>query len=188
MIIGNFVELVPICQENLEKMVHWRNDPEVSSFMFDRSQFTLSNQLIWFQNILNDKTRVQFIIRIKESEIPIGVANLMNLDHYQKTCEWGYYIGEVNYRLSCFAIEAQYLMIEYVFETLKMENLYCKTLMTNKKMITLNHKFGFSDKNIFDVTINGTNTVEKAILQNINKNQFNGSKNEILSIINYFKR
>lgn len=142
-ITGNIVILDEIKEEYLQKMVEWRNNPEVAKYMFDRGTFTLDNQKRWFGKIVNDATRKQFIILDKKSGAPVGAINLMDIDYSHSRADWGYYIGEVSYRMKGHAVEAEYLLLQYAFESLGLNKVYCQTLSNNMKVVSNHKKFGF---------------------------------------------
>lgn len=185
---GLLITLIPLKEKYLPLMVKWRNDPSVSKMLFDRGRFTLSKQKAWYEKIKKDKTRKQFIILENKNKKPIGAINLMNIDYKNLHCDWGYYIGEIDYRMGGYAIEAEYLILNYAFNNLGMNKVYCNTLSYNTKVINIHKKFGFSIDGILRQHYKENDKFTDIILMSILKDEFLESLNTINNLLDYYKR
>jgi len=185
---GFLISFVPVKEEHLKQMVKWRNNPNVSGMLFDRGKFTLSKQKKWFEKSKKDTTRKQFIIIENKTKKPIGAINLMNIDYANLHCDWGYYIGETEYRMGGFAIEAEYMILKFAFEQLGMNKVYCQTFAYNTKVISTHSKFGFVVEGTLRQHYKEYDSFTDVILMSILKSEFNNSAEEIEKLLEFFKR
>jgi len=185
---GIIITLVPLKEEFLEVMVMWRNNPLVSSTMFDRGIFTLQSQIDWYNKIKNDPTRKQFIIIANKSDKPIGAVNLMNIDNTNLHCDWGYYIGEDDFRMGGYSIEAEFLILKYAFTDLGMNKVYCQTLSYNTKVLSIHKKFGFITEGIQRQHYKENDKFSDVVIMSILKNEFYDSSKQIELLLNFYNR
>lgn len=186
---GILISFVQVKENHLPLMVKWRNDQAVSSMLFDRGKFTHAKQKTWFEKSKKDKSRKQFIIVENKNNFPIGAINLMNIDYKNLHCDWGYYIGETSYRMGGYSIEAEYLILEYAFQNLGMNKVYCQTLAYNSKVIGIHTKFGFKiDGTLRKHYKENNNSFTDVVVMSILKEEFEKSSDEIKKLLSFYKR
>ncbi len=185
---GNLISFVPVKASHLALMVKWRNDPNVSNMLFDRRKFTLAKQKKWFEESKKSKSRKQFIIIENKNSTPIGAINLMNIDKKNLHCDWGYYIGEISFRMGGYAIEAEYMILKYAFEILRMNKVYCQTFSYNNKVISIHTKFGFKTDGVLRQHYKENNSYADIVIMSILKEEFYTTSKEIVHLLNYYKR
>lgn len=185
---GKIISLKLVEEKHLPLMVKWRNNPAVSEMMFDRSGFTLRKQIDWFKKTKNDLTREQFIIYENKNNHPIGAINLMSIDKTNSNCDWGYYIGEDDYRMGGYAVEAEYLILKYAFDQLSMHKVYCQTFSYNKKVISIHSKFGFKTDGVMREHYKIENDYANVVIMSILKEEFESAAKSIEQLLNIFAR
>jgi UDP-4-amino-4,6-dideoxy-N-acetyl-beta-L-altrosamine N-acetyltransferase len=185
---GKIISLIPLHKKHLPLMVKWRNNPSVSEMMFDHRRFTLKKQLKWFETIKGDSSRKQFIIIENKGGKPIGAINLMSIDKKNGNCDWGYYIGEDDYRMGGYSVEAEYLILKYAFETLDMHKVYCQTFSYNKKVISNHAKFGFTTDGIMRQHYKIKEGYADIFIMSILKEEFWSAAGTIEQLLNIFDR
>lgn len=188
MIEGKLISLVELNETHLPQMVEWRNDPFVSRFMIDQSNFTLAKQIEWFDKIKADKSRQQFIIVRNKSGESIGVVNLMRIVKENNNCYWGFYIGDQNFRMGGYAIEAEFLILQYAFHVLEMNKVYCETLSYNSKVISVHKKFGFNIEGELKKQYKIHDRYENVVVMSILKNEFSEASTSIETLLNRYSR
>jgi UDP-4-amino-4,6-dideoxy-N-acetyl-beta-L-altrosamine N-acetyltransferase len=187
-VTGKIISFVKVDKKHLPLMVKWRNLPHVSGMLFDRTKFTLAKQTAWFEKTKKDKTRKQFIIVENKALKPIGAINLMNIDSKNLHCDWGYYIGESDYLMGGYAVEAEYLILKYAFENLGMNKIYCQTLSYNTKVVSTHSKFGFKTDGILRQHYKENDSFADVVLMSILKEEFYKSAEGIEKLLNLFNR
>jgi len=187
-VTGNLVILEDIKKEHLDSMVKWRNDPEVSKYMFDQGVFTIEKQMLWYSSVIKDETRKQYTILEKKTGRPIGSINLMSIDFANSHADWGYYIGERIYRMGGYAVESEFLLLCYAFETLGLNKIYCRTLSNNMKVVSNHKNFGFSVDGILRRHHFDGKEYLDVYVMSILKEEFAAKKQELENLLSIFNR
>lgn len=132
------IRLRKIEKEDLEKIMMWRMQPSVTYYMNTDPKLTMSDQLIWFENISQSKDCMYWIM--VADGVDIGVFSLIDIDYTNKRCAWQWYIGEEDFRGKGIAKRIQLNLYDYVFYTLGMHRLYSHILALNTHEIVNVHK------------------------------------------------
>jgi len=65
----------------------------------------MERHLVWYNDrYVNDSTRVEYLIIYKQSNTPIGIINVSDIQ--KRSLQVGYLIGELSYQRQGFAAEA----------------------------------------------------------------------------------
>lgn len=134
------LELVKIQASDLERIMEWRMNEEVTKYMYTDPQLTMEKQISWLSRISESKTDRYWIIRMDDT--PIGVLNLTEIDEKNRRCTWAYYIGDTSFRGRGIAKTLECNVYEYVFNVLGLNKLCCEVFTFNEKVISLHEKFG----------------------------------------------
>lgn len=134
------LELVKVTIEDLEQIMNWRMNPEVTKYMYTDPILTLDKQKEWFEFIQNNESFKYWVIRI--DGVKIGVINLRDIDYVNRRCTWGYYIGDNSFRGRGIATTLECNMYDYVFNVLGLNKFWCEVFTFNKKVISIHEKFG----------------------------------------------
>lgn len=127
-------------QEDLELILKWRTDPDITKYMKTDFEATIATQRKWYERIQEDASKKYWIIEI--NDIPAGVVCLTDIDYDAKTCEWGYYVGEKNLRSFAAAISIECSLYDYVFEGMGFREIFCECLSFNTGVIKLHEYCG----------------------------------------------
>jgi UDP-4-amino-4,6-dideoxy-N-acetyl-beta-L-altrosamine N-acetyltransferase len=130
-----------------DKIRKWRNNVSVSKYMHNENYITKKSHDIWFKNSIKDKTRHYWIIGYKN--IDVGLINIYDIENNHKRCYWGFYIGEDSFRNKGVGSYAEYALLYYCFDVLKINRLCCEVIDINKRVIEMHKKFGFKEEGIF---------------------------------------
>ena len=135
------VELRPVGAGDKDRLLVWRNSPEVSAYMYTDHQITPEEHERWFAGIEGDARRAYWIIEMDGA--PVGLANLYDIDRRQRRCAWAYYLAEPAVRGRGIGGCVEYLMIEKVFGEYGLTKLWCEVLASNVSVRKLHEAFGF---------------------------------------------
>lgn len=123
----------------------WRNDIEVmESTSPNLDQYTLEDTQNFINMIINAPNAKGYII--EESNIPIGIISIINIDYKNRNGELIIDIGDKNMWNKGIASEAISLILEYVFNELNFHRLYLQVFDFNTSAIKLYEKFGFENE------------------------------------------
>lgn len=131
------VTLRKIREDDLENIMRWRMDPDITKYMNTNPKLTLEGQREWLKNI-NAKTDVDYWL-IEVDGKPAGVINLTGLDSDDGNLGWAYYVGEKKLRSMKTALSLEMSMYDYVFDVLKKNAVYGDIFTLNQGVIAL-HK------------------------------------------------
>ncbi len=186
MIIGNLIKLRAIEKEDLPLIAKWRSDPEVYHYLFENDPISLTQQEKWYENLLKSDTDKIFMISTKD-DTPIGIIGLYKIDWRSKNAEWGFYIGDRKNRLGGYAPEAEYLLIEYAFEHLNLNKLWCRTFEFNKKVLSMHRSFNFKEEGTFRKHIYHNGKYEDVVFMGLLKEEFLEVKDKLEKLFNKLK-
>lgn len=135
------VDLRSLRADDSDRLLAWRNAPEVSAYMYSDHEISPQEHALWFTGIADDPRRAYWIIEMDEA--PVGLANLYDIDRTHHRCAWAYYLAEPQVRGRGVGSFVEYLMIETVFGDYGMNKLWCEVLASNEAVWKLHERFGF---------------------------------------------
>ena len=144
---GESVTLRPPREDDVEAAYAWDRDPELAAWNGRPPiRISLPTARRDYLSRWEDPSVKTFIIEARdepngEPDRPIGMATLY--DFRKGGCELGIKIGPNDLRGRGLATEAVRLLVEYVFDTLGLENVRGSTLSHNHRMQRVFEKNGF---------------------------------------------
>lgn len=170
-------------QVNLEDALfisQLRSDPKVYEFLSSSSPVTLEQQQQWLKKYFDSKDGFYFIIENPLFKKGVGTISIYDLNILKREAEFGRYIS-VN---SINAIEAEYLLLQFCFNVMHLDSVYCRTADENIKVWKQHLSFGFKD-------VGFENFQEKNLLlkrQAITRSEFlEFDYSKIISLVSRFK-
>jgi UDP-4-amino-4,6-dideoxy-N-acetyl-beta-L-altrosamine N-acetyltransferase len=135
------VELRPLRSKDSDRLLRWRNSPEVAAYMYTDHEISPDEHARWFAGIEGDPKRAYWIIEMDGE--PVGLANLYDIDPTHGRCAWAYYLAEPQVRGRGVGSFVEYAMIEKVFGEFGLHKLWCEVLASNEAVWKLHEGFGF---------------------------------------------
>lgn len=128
-------------------IIEWRNNPENNRFLNQPFKLTMELQTKWYEEkYLNDDTQGLFIMVDKENGTPFGTIGWTDYDKDTAICIAGrLLIGNLAYRGSMQWKEAAKLANDYLYETIKVENVYAHVVNENIASIKWHIKWGYKE-------------------------------------------
>lgn len=142
-ISGNNIILKQITKEHTPLIVKWRNTPSVRKNFIFQETFTNDMHNQWMDTKVKSGEVVQFIIYIKESDLPIGSVYLRDVDLKKQKAEFGIFIGEETSRGKGYGQEAARLICQYGFDNLDLHKIMLRVFAFNKAAIRSYEHAGF---------------------------------------------
>lgn len=131
------VTLRDIREDDLENIMRWRMDEEITRYMNTNPRLTLEGQKKWLASIRENADVAYWLIEIGGE--PAGVINLTGLQNPSGDLGWAYYVGEKRLRSMKTALSLEMSMYDYVFDVLGKQAVYGDVFTLNQGVITL-HK------------------------------------------------
>lgn len=143
MLMGEFIYLRLMEERDISYKVKWINDPEVRRTLnFDYPVSEIGTKH-WLNKVALNSSRRDFIVCLKENDLPIGYGGFLNIDIKNSKAESYMAIGDKDYWGKGYAKEIRQLLIEYAFKEVGLNRVYSYVWTENKKMINLNKSIGF---------------------------------------------
>lgn len=142
---GKFIRLEEIQPRHFNDVIKWRNNPELNKFLNQPFKLTLEKQTKWYEEIyLKDDSQGMFIMVDKSNNK--AFATIGWTDYIQKeniVIAGRALAGEAEYRASKELTEGYLLLNDYLYETYKIKIMYIHVADDNKKVISLNKRWGY---------------------------------------------
>ncbi|HYD44872.1 MAG TPA: UDP-4-amino-4,6-dideoxy-N-acetyl-beta-L-altrosamine N-acetyltransferase [Phenylobacterium sp.] len=138
------VELRDLRDNDRERILNWRNSPDVRAFMYTDHLISPEEHARWFEGAGRDPRRRYWIIEANGS--PVGLANLADIDLGAGRCAWAYYLADPSVRGMGLGSYVEYWMLQEVFERQGLRKLWCEVLVTNEPVWRLHQTFGFVEE------------------------------------------
>lgn len=129
------VTLREIKESDLENIMRWRMDPDITRYMNTDPKLTLESQKKWLASISGNPDVRYWMIQVDGREA--GVINLTGLTREDGILGWAYYIGEKRLRSLKTALSLEMSLYDYIFDNLYKTALISDVFTSNKGVIQL---------------------------------------------------
>lgn len=128
----------------------WRNDMDVMvSTNPSLDIYSLEETRQFVESvILRSTSSKSYIICHKESERPIGITSLINIDPKNRNAEFIIDIGEKGFWGQGYGNEAMQLLLRYAFLELNLHRVSLRVFSFNERAIHLYKKIGFEQEGV----------------------------------------
>ena len=177
---GINTSLIEISENDAEDILRLRNDSKYNKFLFQQP-ITLEDQISWIRKQKSSADSINFKVVNEENQFT-GTISIYNINNGRG--EFGRYI--VTNPLH--AIEAEYLLLKYSFDILRLERVFCQTNIKNIKVWKQHLKMGFRTIDEKEVLVGSLALVKvTAIVQEITQKEFSEFDfGEVFSLLNSF--
>jgi UDP-4-amino-4,6-dideoxy-N-acetyl-beta-L-altrosamine N-acetyltransferase len=141
------VELRPLAAGDRERLLSWRNQPEVARWMYSDHVISPDEHARWFAGALADARRKYWVIEADGT--PVGLANLYDIAPEHRRCAWAYYLADPSTRGQGIGAFVEFWVLDHVFGELKLNKLWCEVLIGNEPVWKLHEGFGFVREALF---------------------------------------
>lgn len=144
---GERVRLRKMGIEDISIYHRWRNDIEVMQFTSPSLDVFSYAETESFVKIITESNNSKgYIIEEIESNKPIGVTSLINIDYGNRNAECIIDIGEKDYWSKGFGREAFQLLLDFAFNELNLHKVNLRVFSFNERAIKLYQKLGFIEE------------------------------------------
>lgn len=142
---GKLATLRPITEGDAEITLAWRHSNRAK--LLQRGANTIDEQRAWIAAKLKTK-ELNFIIEYKDK--PVGMIALHDINHNHKSVQMGrLLIGEEKWvGKTPVAFEADLMLCDYAFDTLKMHKIYGDVMEDNHGMLKTRNYLGYKQDGI----------------------------------------
>lgn len=134
--------LKEITEKDTEVVIMLRSNPDVYKYFLSAHEITAIEHIKWFKNqYLYDENRFEYIARIRENNITIGVFGIKKIE--EKVVEISYILNQL-YRGKGYAHEAVFALLGFVKEEWECKTAIAKIHKDNKASIHFAENSGFN--------------------------------------------
>ena len=139
--------LGPLRKDLVPTYLRWFNDyGTMRTLGIVPVPLTLEQEEKWYENAISrGDTDIAFTIYEKANARPIGNVDLHEIDHRNRTAEFGIAIGEPDARGKGYGTEAAQLILDYAFTALGLHNVMLLVFAYNLAGIRAYSKAGFKE-------------------------------------------
>ena len=148
MLIGKKIKLIPLEKEDLSKSRSWVNDTSLASKLLRVLPVTQTDHEKWYQDIVQDPSKMVFAIKTLSDEEHIGNTGLYHIDWIHRRAEFWILIGEREYWKKGIGAEVVTLIQKFVFNNLNLNKLYLNVGKDNNEAIGLYKKLDFVEEGV----------------------------------------
>jgi len=139
----NLVNFIDLSLDEKKMVLKWRNHPSIQKWMFTQEPISLEDHLNYIDSLESREDRTYFLV--KKGYKNIGVIDFTNINLKEKIAELGIY---TNPDLKGVGILLMTSIIDYAFNTLKVNTLISEVFEDNEPALRLYKKCGFREISI----------------------------------------
>lgn len=181
-LLGDRIYLRLMEERDIPFKVKWINDPDVRrtlDFDYPISEVATKH---WLNKVAVDGSRKDFIVCLRESDIPIGYEGFLNIDTKNSKAESYMAIGDKEYWGKGYARDAREVLLRYAFEELGLNKVYSYIWSGNDKMIGLNKSVGFQIEGLLRDEIFSHGQFRDRYIMSILKEDYQSNKIKVESV------
>jgi diamine N-acetyltransferase len=148
MLTGKKIKLVSLNREDLPKARSWVNDSLLKARMLRVVPVSHADQEKWYEDIVQDPSKIVFAIKTLNDEQHIGNTGLYHIDWTHRRAEFWILIGERDFWGQGIGSDVVALMQRYAFEGLDLNKLCVNVGIDNEAAIALYKKSNFVQEGI----------------------------------------
>ena len=145
---GEKVFLRPIQMKDTSLIVKWRNNKNVRRNFVFQETFTNEMHENWMRTRVASGDVVQYIIVVKEDNLPIGSVFFRDIDSKNQSAEYGIFIGEDLARGKGYGSESARLFVDFGMSELNLHRIMLRVFADNLQAIQSYHHAGFQKEGI----------------------------------------
>ncbi|MED3549811.1 GNAT family N-acetyltransferase [Cytobacillus praedii] len=135
------IKLRPVTFEDAAFIYNLRTDPDNSQYIGDTEQ-NISMQYQWLESYFKRENDYYFCIDLKDNK-NVGTIGIYNIK--DGSGEWGRWVISKKYPVSPSSV---WLIYEIAFNILNLNDVYCRTVIDNKKVISFHERCGLNTAGI----------------------------------------
>jgi UDP-4-amino-4,6-dideoxy-N-acetyl-beta-L-altrosamine N-acetyltransferase len=133
----------PMAAEDLERVLAWRNHPEVRRYMYTTQKIPLEEHRLWFERALQDQGRLLLIFELEGQ--PRGYVQITGISP-GGIGDWGFYVAPDAGKGTGRALGNTAL--NYAFNELGLHKVCGRALDYNERSIRFHRALGFKQEGV----------------------------------------
>lgn len=146
-LVADKLRLRAVEPTDIDHLLRWENHApywELSGTTAPFSRNLMERYVQSSQQSVYEAGQQRFMIDVLPEQKTIGNIDLFDFDPFHLRAGVGILIGDEQYRSNGYATQSLQLLINYAFEYLNLQQLYCNILEDNVASVKLFKKLGFT--------------------------------------------
>jgi UDP-4-amino-4,6-dideoxy-N-acetyl-beta-L-altrosamine N-acetyltransferase len=139
----NDFNLRPMTESDLDLVLTWRNSKRIRDISYTDHVISIAEHRAWFARTAQDQSSLHFIFEF--SGRPIGVVNITKINQSDKSCTWGFYLGETDLPKGCGS-SMGFFALDFMFTKLDMHTITGEAFAFNGESLTFHKRLGFAEE------------------------------------------
>lgn len=132
-----------VSSADLERMLVWRNQPQVRAYMLTQHEISLDEHRQWFERCSKDPSRRLMIV--EEGGDPLGFVGFSGVET-GAVATWGFYAAPETVKGA--GTKLGLTALEFAFGELLLHKVCGQALAFNEASIRMHQKFGFRQEGV----------------------------------------
>jgi UDP-4-amino-4,6-dideoxy-N-acetyl-beta-L-altrosamine N-acetyltransferase len=128
---------------DLERVLRWRNHPEVRRYMYTQQEISLDEHRKWFERTLQDKKK--HLLIYESGGEPLGFLNIGELARGH-IADWGFYVAPDAPKGTGRQLGTA--GVRHAFEDLQLHKLCGQALAFNERSVRFHQSLGFRQEGV----------------------------------------
>lgn len=120
---------------DLETIMHWRMQPDITKYMNTDPQLTIEDQYNWYKHILQQKDEYYWIIVV--DNVKVGIASLVNPNLSNNQIHTGVYVAVKEKRSLRLILDIQWNLYSFAFDRLHYNKVCEEVFSINKPVLRI---------------------------------------------------
>jgi UDP-4-amino-4,6-dideoxy-N-acetyl-beta-L-altrosamine N-acetyltransferase len=125
-----------------DPLLRWRNDAEVSRWMYDPHRITPDEHARWFERVRDDAPDHRYRV-VELDGVASGTSNLTQIDPDRRSCTWGGYVAPASIGRGVGRAALGLALVD-AFEALDLNRVWIEVLADNDRAVHLYESIGFT--------------------------------------------
>lgn len=134
-------QIRPMVHADLERVLAWRNHPDVRRYMYTQHEITLDEHQSWFERTLPNPKRQLLIFEVHQQ--PLGYVNFHETEN-GGIADWGFYLAPEAPKGS--GRQLGRAALNHAFTQLNLHKICGQALAYNDRSIQLHQSLGFEQE------------------------------------------
>lgn len=137
-------ELRPVDAGDRDRLLIWRNSPQVAAFMYSDHLITREEHDRWFDGLAGTPRRRDWIVQLDGA--PVGLTSLVDIDFAQGRGTIARYLAQESARGLGLGAFAEFKIADHAFGPLGLRKLWSEVLATNQAALASHLSSGFQQE------------------------------------------
>jgi UDP-4-amino-4,6-dideoxy-N-acetyl-beta-L-altrosamine N-acetyltransferase len=162
-----------------------RNQPAVRSFMYSDHEISESEHAAWLQALVDNPRQSVFVVIMAERACGVVALNAINAAH--RSADWAFYLDSA-LQGKGVGSQVEFWLLDHAFSAAQLEKLNCEVLASNKAVIRLHQKFGFSVEGVRRQNVIKNGERIDVVLLGITRSEWAAHRPAIAAVIDRLNR